>query len=193
MLKALSNPKPKRGAAFTHPEHGQVFLDRIKEDGTYFVQAGEGFAVVDPKELRPVAKPRKPIGNKVKTLTAEEKRIKADLNVFYCEALNELPDNCQECDLPLGCLSAWDARCCTAHILPKSVESGFPTIATNPANKLFLGKKNCNCHSKYDDRDAAYRSTMKVYPLILAAFEILKLELSEHDIIRAKKYLNINQ
>lgn len=191
MIKELSKQKPKRGAAFTHPEHGQVFLDRIKEDGTYFVQVGYGFLVVDPNELRPATKLRKPIGNSKKAPTQEEKRFKADLNIFYAEALNELPDNCMECNEPLGCLSAWDARCCTAHILEKN-EKAFLSIACHPANKMFLGKKNCCCHDRYDKKGAAFRSSMKIYPtIILPAFEILKLELSEHDIIRAKKYLNI--
>lgn len=175
-----------------------VWLYRIIKDNLYLVcydqnfSLGAEYAEVNPSNLLPVAKSRKPIGNKNKSLTPEEKRFKANLNVFYIEALNELPDECQECGEPLDCQTPWQARCATAHILPKSLKQGFPTIACHPANKMFLGKKNCSCHTKYDDRDGAFRSTMKVYPaIVLPAFEILKLELSERDIIRAKKYLNI--
>lgn len=193
MLKELS--KPKRCTEYINLRTGkQVYLYRIRAEDDYVVSQSKDFIVVfniDPNFLKLSPKPRKPIGNKLKQLTTDEKRVKADLNVFYCEALNELPDNCQECNEPLGCLSAWDARCCTAHILEKN-EKAFPSIACHPANKMFLGKKNCCCHDRYDKNGAEFRSSMKIYPtIILPAFEILKLELSEHDIIRAKKYLNI--
>lgn len=195
MIKELSKPKPKKGAEFIITESTEsVWLFHITDSNTYTVSKTKDFKKVfniNISKLRPAPKVRKPIGNKPKPLTKEEKQFKADLNVFYAEALNELPDNCQECNAPLGCLSAWDARCCTAHILEKNIEHGFPTIACHPANKLFLGKKNCCCHDRYDKKGAEFRSKMKVYPVVLAAFEILKEDLSDHDIIRAKKYLNI--
>lgn len=194
--KELSKSKPKRGAAYIASGH-PVWLYRIIKDNLYLVcydqkfSLGAHYAEVNPSNLLPVRKVRKPIGNNKKSLTPEERKFKDDLNDFYEEALNELPDNCQECGEPLGCLSAWDARCCTAHLLPKSEESGFPSIACHPANRIFLGKKNCSCHTRYDNRDGSFRSTMKIYQAVLAAFEILKDHLTEKEIIKAKKYLNI--
>lgn len=196
ITKELLKSKPKRGAAYMASGY-PVWLYRIIKENLYLVCYDQNFSLgadyveINPSNLLPVRKLRKPIGNNKKSPTPEEKRFRADLNVFYAEALNVIPDKCQECGEDLGCLSAWDARCCTAHILPKSKKQGFPSIACHPANRMFLGKKNCSCHTRYDDRDGKFRSTMKIYPAVLAAFEILKEYLTDKEIVKAKKYLNI--
>lgn len=195
MIKELSKPKPKKGAEFIITGSNEsVWLFHISDPKTYTVSKTKDFKKVfniNPSKLRQAPKVRKPIGNKPKPLTKEEKQFKDDLNDFYYDASFEAPLACQECGTHLGSINDWEIRCCTAHILPKSKKSGFPSVACNQANKLFLGKKNCSCHTNYDEKGAEFRSKMKVYPVVLAAFEILKEDLSDHDIIRAKKYLNI--
>jgi|ERR1700761_5593607 len=197
MIKVLS--KPKRGAEFIDLIHNTpVWLYRIKDDNKYIVCNEKSFGIesnffeANPSDLRLAVKLRSAIATSSKKLTAEEKKVKDDLNEFYRLAAFDAPLYCQECGEPLDCYNEWDLRCCTAHILPKSKNnSGFPSIACHPINKLFLGKKNCYCHDQYDQKGAEFRSKMKIYPVVLAAYEILKEELTEPDIVRANKYLNI--
>lgn len=62
-------------------------------------------------------------------------------------------------------------RCATAHVLPKRKEYGFPSVASNPINRLFLGS-GCGCHNKYDSSWEA-AATMKVWPLAVEIFKKL--------------------
>lgn len=60
-------------------------------------------------------------------------------------------------------------RAATAHVLPKRERYGFPSVADNPINRLFLGS-GCGCHNRFD---ASWQSAsqMKVFP---AAIEIFR-------------------
>lgn len=55
-------------------------------------------------------------------------------------------------------------RHATAHVLPKSPTSGFPSVATHEENYLFLGA-GCGCHNKTDRWDKF--SQMKVWGLAI--------------------------
>lgn len=62
-------------------------------------------------------------------------------------------------------------RCATAHVLPKRKEYGFPSVASNPINRLFLGA-GCGCHDRYD-RSWEDAAKMKVWPLAVEIFKKL--------------------
>mgnify|MGYP006921288744 CR=1 FL=1 len=80
--------------------------------------------------------------------------------------------NCQNCN---RLIYPKYYRTSTAHILPKRKEYGFPSIATHPMNKLFLGAKfgGCGCHDQYD---ASWESASKmlIWPV---AVQIIVVEL----------------
>jgi hypothetical protein len=96
---------------------------------------------------------------------APNKRIEG-LGDWFVERRGEMTGYCQEC----GCKTAKhnDAffTFSIAHILPKSIESGFPSVATNPNNWLEL----CiDCHTKYD-RHWEGAAKMKSFPTAKARF-----------------------
>lgn len=96
---------------------------------------------------------------------------KQALENWFRQCAIELDKNphCQNCGRPIG---QKYYRAATAHILPKRKEFGFPSIATHPSNKLFLGA-GCGCHDLYD-RTWEDASKMKIWPV---AVEIVVVEL----------------
>ncbi len=115
------------------------------------------------------------------------------LENFFKDAAKEIAKNpyCIECGtfIPekikiIGKNYSMDGyRCATAHVLPKKKEYGFPSVAANSINRLFLGA-GCGCHNKYDSSwDNA--SKMKVFPLAIEKFIML------YPLIDEKEHKNI--
>jgi len=62
-------------------------------------------------------------------------------------------------------------RAATAHVMPKKKEFGFPSIAANPINRIFLGA-GCGCHQMYDSSwDNARR--MSIWSKVVGIFKEL--------------------
>lgn len=142
-----------------------------------------------------VAKPFKVYSTKAikhdKSKTVEELAKKHELNYFFDQQANQVPERCENCNRLLMAYSTWAKRGVTAHILPKSL---FLEVATNPNNIMFLGTglfSDCNCHTNYDNNDAAYRKKMPCYKLALKRYEAFVNELSEPQQIKAEKYLGL--
>ncbi|MEO7016532.1 MAG: hypothetical protein ABI067_08305, partial [Leifsonia sp.] len=125
-----------------------------------------------------------------KKLSPEEVKFKLDLNVFFGHQILQIPPRCENCNQPFVGYTKEQLRGIIAHILPKSLKSGFPEVSIHPQNRLFLGTK-CGCHNSFDNKGAEDRSKMGCYELALQRFDQFKNLLSQKDIIRAKKYLNI--
>lgn len=132
------------------------------------------------------------INSKVKTLTPEEKKVKADLNVYFASQSLVFPSKCEECGVTLDAYNSWERRCMTAHILEKNKDA-FPEVGSHPANKIFLGVKNCSCHVRYDQRGAKFRSEMKCYTVIIERFNQFKHLVPEEKLQKAYDYLNITE
>lgn len=100
------------------------------------------------------------------------------LQKFFANAAQELMRHpfCQNCKsrIPQAYF-----RAATAHVLPKRKEYGFPSIASHPANKLFLGA-GCGCHYLYD-RSWEDAAKMVVWPLAVAAFKELYPFIAENE------------
>lgn len=112
-------------------------------------------------------------------------RVKeAEMKLYWMLAINELAKNpfCQECGAVIpnkkqnwttGVMEETNVfyRAATAHVLPKRDNYGFPSVASNPNNRLFLGS-GCGCHQRYDKswEDAAQ---MKVFPIAIEKFKLL--------------------
>lgn len=131
---------------------------------------------------------------RVKNKAADQINSKADINKFFLEQSEQVPANCENCGKLLRAYSMWTKRFVTAHILPKSEESGFPSVATHPDNRMFLGCSlfsDCGCHGNFDNKDAEYRKTMPVYEKALERADKFFDMLSPADQVRAEKYLGI--
>jgi hypothetical protein len=138
----------------------------------------------NPKMCKDCARKAKPKGE---TITQAEKEFKKELNVFFASQTLVMPFLCDNCKQPLHAFTAFEKRCCIAHILEKKK---FTTVAVHPQNKLFLCAKG-GCHHKYDNSTAKERSEMNIYPLAVERYNNFKELLTEAEIVKAEKYLNI--
>lgn len=190
---------PKRGTQFYWGEQKiDVWLERVVSREEYCVcdnpqrRITDQYFNIHPDQLIQFKKSGLGIVSKPKKLTVEEKQFKVSLNVFYASEALKVPDKCDNCGLHLILRTVFDRRAVIAHILPKSPNSGFPTIATHPQNKMFLGTR-CGCHHKWDNSDGATRITMPCYSIALERFKTyLAPRLTDKEYIKACTYLNIN-
>lgn len=131
----------------------------------------------------------KPKHQKVKK---EKMEVKQGLNVFFASQALQFPSNCENCNHPLNPYTSFDKRKMIAHILPKTGNGGFPSVAIHPQNRMFLCCMEGNwCHEKWDQGDASDRIKMPVYSLAIERFEAFKSLLSTKELIKANKYLNL--
>ncbi len=191
--------KPKRGTQYFWTEKGiDVWLERIISNHDFLVCDSEergledAYFNVNPDELLQPKKAGFGIVAKPKVLTKPEKEFKQELNVFYASEALRIPDRCENCNQPLRPKNVFERRAIVAHILPKSPNSGFPTIAIHPQNKMFLGTY-CGCHNKWDNTDGETRATMPCYSIAIERFKTyLAPRLTDKEYVKACTYLNIS-
>lgn len=118
---------------------------------------------------RKAANARKYANTKLRMANYKEN---TELELWFRSAALELSKHpyCEECG---AYIPQEFYRAATAHILPKKKEYGFPSVATHPLNKLFLGA-GCGCHNKSHRWDTF--SKMKVWEKAVANF----LEIYRH-------------
>jgi hypothetical protein len=186
--------KPKRGVTkYHHPEYGEVWYNNTRKDGMIVIcdtprfQLEDNYYDVHPETLQQIGKQRTGLNTTVKKPSPEEVKFKLDLNVFFASQILVMPFLCDNCKQPLHAFTAFEKRCCIAHILEKKK---FTTVAVHPQNKLFLCAKG-GCHHKYDNSTAKERSEMNIYPLAVERYNNFKELLTEAEIVKAEKYLNI--
>lgn len=123
---------------------------------------------------------------KLATPPLEQKVEDAQMQLYWLLAKKEIAKHpyCMECEL-LGKktfipehiqmvgqkLKLSGYRIATAHVLPKRKEYGFPSVSSNPINKLILAD-SCGHHSMYDS-SWEKAATMKVWPLAIEIFKKL--------------------
>lgn len=123
----------------------------------------------------------------------ESKVLKSDLNVFFASQALVFPDHCENCGERLDKSSLFAKRSQTCHILPKSNNSGFPSVATHPQNKVFMCcHHGCHGHGDWDNLNADKRKTMPVYEKAIERFRSFENDLSEKQKIKAYKYLGLD-
>lgn len=195
MIKQSS--KPKRGHAYLL-NGNQVWLYLIRSPNTYIVcdsqqfEPGANYTPINPESLVEAREIRQGINTKPKKPTDKEKTATQLLNDFFDEMANRMPFNCENCGKPLYANTKWWKRCCTAHILPKS---DFPEVETNPDNIIFLGSSLlgiCTCHNTFD-QSIEKRKSMKVYKTALKRFRKFEHLLDDPKLIKAHKYLGIDE
>jgi hypothetical protein len=188
-----TQPKPKRGAEFTH-NGTTVYLNLIKKDGLYLVSTDKEFGLdaeyysVSPELLKKVFKIGKPIS---KGKPSKEKVNKQRMyNEFFQDQSGRIPRCCQCCNEPFGFIPGWRVKFVMAHLLPKS---DFESVAVDPENLMFLCVfSDHNCHDQWDKRNAADRVKMACYPFALRQFEKFKHKLTEGELIKAYEYLGMD-
>lgn len=132
---------------------------------------------------------REPIKSKKKSENTEGKKA---LEVFFADASLVFPTTCENCGQKLDNSTAFARKSQTCHILPKTKNGGFPSVASHPSNKVFMCCFNgCNGHGNWDNQDAAKRKTMPVYEIALKRFREFEKELTEPEKIKAYKYLGL--
>lgn len=116
-----------------------------------------------------------------------------ELNIFFADQAAQVPERCENCHGLLKAFTPSAKRFVTAHILPKN-ERAFPSVATHPQNKMFLGCSlfsDCNCHGDWDYSDAETRKQMPVYKIALQRVECFIEQLNPRDQVKAEKYLGL--
>lgn len=101
--------------------------------------------------------------------------IKEQLNKWFENATEELR-RCPYCEECGEYIPAAYFRHATAHVLPKAI---FRSVATHPANRLFLGA-GCGCHSKFDSAWSNAQE-MKVWPKAEKIFLIIYPDIAEEE------------
>lgn len=192
---ARVSQKLKRGVPMIY--NGQtVYIELEKSFGNVLVCDNEerrledAYFEVKRSELEPMNKARTGIQSKPKTLTKSEKVSKDGLNEFFDRMSLKMPFNCMNCMKPLYAHNKFAKRTVCAHIIEKSK---FPSVADLESNILFLGADLlgiCDCHDRWDS-NIETRIKMKVYPLALKRFELFKHFLTDKELQKAGKYLNI--
>lgn len=127
----------------------------------------------------------------LKTLKTRQnkKPVLIELDKWY--ESQEVPERCENCNLPLNAFNKWAKRCVTAHIVPKSQ---FPEVATHPMNRFFAGThlfSDCSCHSEYDNLDAEHRKSMRIYPEIMKRAKEFVTLIPENKLPKFEKYLGL--
>lgn len=118
--------------------------------------------------------------------TMDQKVEDAQMQLYWMLAKKEIAKHpyCMECELQgkrtfipefikmVGQkLKLSGYRIATAHVLPKRKEYGFPSVAANPINRLFLAD-SCGHHTMYDS-SWEKAATMKVWPMAVEIFKKL--------------------
>jgi len=105
-----------------------------------------------------------------------------EMDLFWknAEKVIDKTKKCWECG---DFISPSDYRNSTAHIFPKSENSGFPSVASNEWNFVVAGVR-CGCHNKTHRLDTF--SKMSIFPTAVARFHKFS-----HLITERKKYLDL--
>lgn len=124
--------------------------------------------------------------NKDKPKNKAKKAEKATFAVFFANQALTFPEKCEETGQRLPKSPAWMKRACIAHILKKRSDYGFPSVATHPANKIFL---HPDVHSNMDNLGEAYILKMKSLPIMKERVKILLPFLTPEELNRVPEYL----
>lgn len=172
---------------FYHTRNPELYI--ISPDKTF--ASADDMRMVHPNELTSVRKIGKPINSAPKPKTPDEKSHQDKVNQFFIRMAIKMPANCENCGQSFNAFSLEDKRCVTAHILAKRKEYGFPSVADNDDNCIFLGT-HCGCHDYFDRCRATERAGMNCYHLVIERYNKFKHLLTGKEIVRAEKYLHIN-
>lgn len=93
----------------------------------------------------------------------EAKEEKSNLGTFFKKMIANSPGKCEECKKNLAGTMAVNPAAIVAHILPKRKTGGVPSMATNPANIVFLCGDH---HTNYDKKGCDYIVKMKIYHVL---------------------------
>lgn len=101
---------------------------------------------------------------------ADNQAQKKALDLWFANAISQMPACCEECNERLYIFAPWAAKAFVAHVLPKAI---FESVNTHPLNKIYL----CLiCHTNFDTWGEEKVVKMKIFP---EAFDIM-MQLLKH-------------
>ena len=116
--------------------------------------------------------------NKANGKTANKNKTAKEMNLFFASQIPEIPDCCENCGDSLRWQKQNMFKSIIGHILPKRKVGGFPSVATNPNNRMFL----CLiCHKNFDEKGEDFAPTMNCFDLMCERFMTFEDQLSESD------------
>ena len=115
------------------------------------------------------------------------KKERPDLKTYFANQILQIPTKCEECGADLTYWKKQMPKAIIAHILPKRVTGGFPSVATHPANRMFFCPTPC--HADYDNKGNDHALKMKSLPIIRERFDIFKGLLTESELQRIPDFL----
>jgi 5-methylcytosine-specific restriction endonuclease McrA len=159
--------KPKKAGWFD--------LERVKLDGSDELSKGIVHGILGNERYKMKVDDSNPFCKSVVTIAKE-------MDSFWKNAEKVIARKpyCWECG---DFISKSDYRNSTAHIFPKSANSGFPSVAADEWNFVVAGVR-CGCHNKTHRLDTF--SQMKIFPVAVARF--MKFH---HLITEKRKYLDL--
>lgn len=96
--------------------------------------------------------------------TANKNKTAKEMNLFFASQIPDIPNFCENCGDSLRWQKQNNFKSIIAHILPKRKVGGFPSVATNPNNRVFL----CLiCHHNMDDLGKDFVLKMNCFDLII--------------------------
>ena len=117
--------------------------------------------------------------------TAEKKKTAKEMNLFFASQIPDIPNFCEECGESLKWQKQNMFKSIIGHILPKRKVGGFPSVATNPNNRMFF----ClSCHQNFDNKGEDFAPTMNCFDLMCERFMMFENQLSESDKQRLPYY-----
>lgn len=135
------------------------------------------------------------VGNprfKERAKSTDQVEFNKAVTVFFLKQVLKMPRQCENCNAELGRpMFQTDKREFVAHILPKKKNfGGFPSVATNEDNVMFLGTR-CGCHPDWDS-NGDKRKAMVCYPMAIERFNKFKHLLTPKELQAAYTYLKID-
>lgn len=125
--------------------------------------------------------------NRDKKSNVEKRETAKKLTVFFASQILEAPDYCEnDCGTSIRYFKNIRSRVIVAHILPKRKTGGFPTVADNPNNVVFLCP---DCHTNYDNGGSDFASKMPALEIMRERFKKFQNLLTVSEFMRVPEYL----
>lgn len=121
-------------------------------------------------------------GKKPDSLKRQEAKAKAG---FFDAMIARAPKKCMESGKSLAGTMAINPAAVVAHILPKREKNGFPSVALNPLNIVYL---EGSVHTDFDNKGKEYILKMKIYQLLCQRVASLLEFLTPEERNRVPKY-----
>lgn len=110
-----------------------------------------------------------------------------ELVIWYADKMKFSSPFCENCGSLINKYDPKSWHGCQAHILPKTKEGGFPSIATHEHNHMVLCMYGNSCHGQYDS-SWLNASRMPVFKIAKKRFLLFKDDIAPEEMRRIPEY-----